>query len=63
MGRRGPSSEAPVVVAALLPKMLQLARPKPTETIPTFVTPERTAQIRTEIGPGQIDLRATDLDA
>jgi probable F420-dependent oxidoreductase len=49
-----PSSEAPIVVAALLPKMLRLAAAETDGTIPTFVTPERTAQIRAEIGPDKL---------
>ena len=53
-GAARPSSEAPVVVAALLPKMLQLAAAETDGTIPTFVTPERTAQIRAEIGPDKL---------
>ncbi len=62
-GAARPSSEAPLVIAALLPKMLQLAAAETDGTIPTFVTPERTAQIRAAVGPGQIGLRATNLDA
>jgi probable F420-dependent oxidoreductase len=49
-----PSSEAPIVIAALLPKMLRLAADETDGTIPTFVTPERTAQIRAEIGPDKL---------
>jgi len=49
-GAARPSSEAPILVAALLPKNVQLAATEPTERNPDFVTPERTAQIRTEIG-------------
>jgi len=50
-GAARPSLEAPIVVAALLPKMLGLAAAEADGTIPTYVTPERTAQIRAEIGP------------
>jgi len=50
-GAARPSSEAPIVIAALLPKMIQLAAAEADGTIPTFITPERTAQIRAEIGP------------
>ena len=50
-GAARPSSEAPIVVAALLPKMLQLAAAETDGTLPTFITPERTAQIRAAIGP------------
>lgn len=53
-GGARPSSEAPIVVAALLPKMLRLAAAETDGTIPTFVTPERTAQIRADIGPGKL---------
>jgi len=49
-GAARPSSEAPIVVAALLPKMLQLAAAQTDGTLPTYVTPERTAQIRAQIG-------------
>jgi probable F420-dependent oxidoreductase len=48
-----PSSDAPIVVAALLPKMLRLAAAETDGTLPTFVTPERIAQIRAEIGPAK----------
>src|SRR4029077_10658614 len=53
-GASQPSFEAPIVVAALLPKMLRLAAAKTDGTIPTFITPERTAQIRAEIGPDKM---------
>ena len=53
-GAARPSPEAPIVVAALLPKMLQLAAAETDGTLPTYVTPERTAQIRAEIGPGKL---------
>jgi probable F420-dependent oxidoreductase len=53
-GAARPSSEAPVVIAALLPKMIRLAAAEADGTIPTFVTPERTAQIRAEIGPDKL---------
>jgi probable F420-dependent oxidoreductase len=46
-----PSSEAPIIVAALLPKMLKLVAAETDGTLPTYVTPERTAQIRAELGP------------
>jgi probable F420-dependent oxidoreductase len=46
-----PASDAPIVIAALLPKMLRLAAAETDGTIPTYVTPQRTAQIRAEIGP------------
>ena len=53
-GAARPSSEAPIVIAALLPKMIRLAAAEADGTIPTFVTPERTAQIRAEIGPDKL---------
>jgi probable F420-dependent oxidoreductase len=49
-----PSSDAPIVIAALLPKMLRLAAAETDGTIPTFITPERTAQIRAELGPDKL---------
>jgi len=53
-GAARPSSEAPIVIAALLPGMLRLASAETDGTIPTFITPERTAQIRAAIGPGKM---------
>jgi probable F420-dependent oxidoreductase len=53
-GAARPSSEAPIVIAALLPRMLGLASAETDGTIPTFITPERTAQIRAAIGPGKL---------
>jgi len=53
-GAAKPSIEAPIVVAALLPKMLRLVAAEADGTLPTFVTPERTAQIRAEIGPDNL---------
>jgi probable F420-dependent oxidoreductase len=53
-GAAQPSFEAPIVVAALLPKMLRLAAAETDGTIPTFITPERTAQIRAQIGPDKM---------
>ena len=53
-GAAKPSIEAPIVVAALLPKMLRLVAAEADGTLPTFVTPERTAQIRAEIGPDKL---------
>jgi probable F420-dependent oxidoreductase len=52
-GAAPPVSDAPIIVAALLPKMLELAAAETDGTLPTFVTPERTAQIRAEIGPAK----------
>ena len=53
-GAAKPSIEAPIVIAALLPKMLRLVAAEADGTLPTFVTPERTAQIRAEIGPDNL---------
>src|SRR5271156_2702600 len=53
-GAARPSSEAPILVAALRPKMLHRAAAETDGTIPTFITPERTAQIRAEIGPDKL---------
>jgi len=53
-GAPQPSFEGPIIVAALLPKMLKLAATETDGTIPTFITPERTAQIRAQIGPDKL---------
>ncbi|MGA7869569.1 MAG: TIGR03620 family F420-dependent LLM class oxidoreductase, partial [Candidatus Binatus sp.] len=53
-GAAKPSTEAPIVVAALLPKMLRLVAAEADGTLPTFVTPERTAQIRAALGPNKL---------
>lgn len=53
-GAPRPKSEPPILIAALLPKMLRLAAAETDGTIPTYITPERTAQIRAEIGPGKL---------
>jgi probable F420-dependent oxidoreductase len=53
-GATKPSIDAPVLVAALLPKMLQLVAAEADGTIPTFITPARTAQIRAEVGPDKL---------
>jgi alkanesulfonate monooxygenase SsuD/methylene tetrahydromethanopterin reductase-like flavin-dependent oxidoreductase (luciferase family) len=53
-GAAQPTFEAPIIVAALLPKMLKLAAAEVDGTIPTFITPERTAQIRAKIGPDKL---------
>jgi probable F420-dependent oxidoreductase len=53
-GAAQPTFEAPIIVAALLPRMLKLAAAEVDGTIPTFITPERTAQIRAEIGPDKL---------
>jgi len=53
-GAPRPTAEPPVLIAALLPKMLRLAADETDGTLPTYVTPERTAQIRSEIGRGKL---------
>jgi len=46
-----PPADPPIVVAALMPKMLELAAAQTGGTYPVFVTPERTARMRAAIGP------------
>ncbi len=46
-----PPADPPIVVAALLPKMLQLAAAETSGTYPVYVTPEQTARMRAAIGP------------
>ncbi|MGO9607654.1 MAG: TIGR03620 family F420-dependent LLM class oxidoreductase [Candidatus Binataceae bacterium] len=46
-----PQADPPVVIAALMPKMLQLAAAETQGTFPVYITPERTARIREAIGP------------
>ena len=53
-GAAKPSVDAPIIVAALLPKMLRLVATEADGTLPTFVTPERVAQIRAAIGPDKL---------
>jgi len=53
-GAAKPSVDAPIIVAALLPKMLRLVATEADGTLPTFVTPERVAQIRDAIGPDKL---------
>ena len=45
-----PPADPPIVVAALLPKMLQLAAAETNGTYPVYVTPEQTARMRAAIG-------------
>jgi probable F420-dependent oxidoreductase len=47
-----PKQEAPIVLAALRPKMLALARDKARGAHPYFVTPEHTARAREILGRG-----------
>jgi probable F420-dependent oxidoreductase len=53
-GAAKPSIDAPILVAALLPKMVRLVAAEADGTIPTFITPARTAQIRAEVGPDKL---------
>jgi probable F420-dependent oxidoreductase len=65
MGRK-PEQPAPIVLAALRPKMLELAREKTRGAHPYFVPPEHTARAREILGPDrwlcpeQMVLRETD---
>ncbi len=45
-----PQADPPIVVAALMPKMLQLAAAETSGTYPVYVTPEQTARMRAAIG-------------
>jgi probable F420-dependent oxidoreductase len=45
-----PQTDPPIVVAALMPKMLQLAAAETNGTFPVYVKPEQTAGMRTSIG-------------
>jgi len=47
-----PASEAPIVLAALRPAMLRLAREQARGAHPYFVTPEHTKRAREILGPG-----------
>ncbi|HYL60940.1 MAG TPA: TIGR03620 family F420-dependent LLM class oxidoreductase [Candidatus Acidoferrales bacterium] len=53
-GAPAPATEPPILVAALLPKMLALAAAETDGTLPTYITPARTAQIRTQLGPRKL---------
>jgi len=46
-----PPADPPILVAALMPKMLQLAAAETSGTYPVYVTPEQTARMRAAIGP------------
>jgi probable F420-dependent oxidoreductase len=45
-----PPADPPIVVAALMPRMLQLAAAETSGTYPVYVTPEQTARMRAAIG-------------
>jgi probable F420-dependent oxidoreductase len=49
-----PAERVPVVLAALGPKMLDLARDRTDGAHPYFVPPEHTAQARERLGPGKV---------
>jgi probable F420-dependent oxidoreductase len=49
-----PAEPAPLVLAALGPKMLDLARERTFGAHPYFVPPEHTAQARERLGPGKL---------
>ena len=46
-----PPADPPILVAALMPKMLQLAAAETSGTYPVYVTHEQTARMRAAIGP------------
>jgi probable F420-dependent oxidoreductase len=46
-----PAQDVPIVIAALHPKMLELAARETRGTHPYFVPPEHTAKVRAQIGP------------
>ena len=46
-----PKQAVPIVIAALHPRMLELAARETSGTHPYFVPPEHTAQVRAQIGP------------
>ena len=46
-----PRSEPPIMIAALMPRMLQLAAAQTQGTIPVHTTPEQTARMRAALGP------------
>ncbi len=47
----GPAREIPLLIAALHPRMLELAATQTDGTHPYFVPPEHTAKVRAQIGP------------
>jgi probable F420-dependent oxidoreductase len=44
-------SDPPIVIAALMPRMLQLAAAETNGTFPVYITPEQTARMRASLGP------------
>jgi probable F420-dependent oxidoreductase len=53
-GAPGPEHPSPIVLAALRPKMLQLARERTAGAHPYFVPPAHTAKARAILGPGPL---------
>jgi len=45
-----PKSDPPIVIAALMPKMLELAAAETSGTFPVYITPGRTAAMRASMG-------------
>jgi probable F420-dependent oxidoreductase len=52
----------PLLIAALHPKMLELAATQTDGTHPYFVPPEHTAKVRAQIGTAPLDLRRAGRD-
>lgn len=48
-----PQADPPIVIAALMPKMLQLAATETDGTFPVYITAEQTARMREAMGPGK----------
>jgi probable F420-dependent oxidoreductase len=46
-----PKSEPPIMIAALMPRMLALTAAETQGTIPVHITPEQTARMRAALGP------------
>ena len=46
-----PQADPPIVIAALMPKMLQLTAAETNGTFPVYITAEQTARMRTAMGP------------
>jgi probable F420-dependent oxidoreductase len=46
-----PQADPPIVIAALMPKMLQLATTETSGTFPVYITPEQTARMREAMAP------------
>lgn len=53
-GAPAPAEPSPIVLAALRPKMLELARERATGVHPYFVPPQHTAAARAILGPGPV---------